>query len=267
MDMHVTYNKAPLVELVALAQWPVQALASVPPIVTGQSAAFDLWFQRLTQTLREQGFHELERLSPHDMPPIAGRPLFRYRRSNESFPIVQFGHGVFTVNAGPPSYYDWQRFRPQVEAALEALVSAKPEELALDAFSRASLRYIDLFDDELRAGLSNFAFMRDDLGVTIALPDLLLDLSDDPDQINPTLALRLPVRDDQGATLSFQVAAGRLGDRQTFDTILDITYAVERTLALTPEAVLNSLDIGYNTIHHWFETLTARFRDRMEPSH
>lgn len=268
MGKVVSYKNAPLVELIVQVQWPVQTLGvpGGPAIVTGQSAAFDIWFQRLTGVLREQGFHELERLVPHEMVVMAERPIYRYRRTDAPFPIIQFGHGIFTVNAGPPGYHSWKTFRPNVKQAIAALVKSKPDELQLDGFSRASLRYIDAFDERLRNGVSNFAFIRDDLRVSVELPEGLLELSPDLDRISPSLALRLPVKDDEGATLSFQLAAARLGNRPATDTIMDLTYTVDRTTALTPDAVLEVLQKAYEVIHGWFEQLTSTLRDRMEPS-
>lgn len=145
MESSITYRKAPLVELIVEIRWPVQTigLAGGPPIVTGQSAAFDIWFQRLTERLRAQGFHNLERLVPHDGIVLAQQPIFRYSRDDGMFPVIQLGHGVFTVNAGPPSYQSWRTFRPEVEAAVAALVETRPQEEPPAAFSRVALRYID----------------------------------------------------------------------------------------------------------------------------
>ncbi|MGB5833332.1 MAG: TIGR04255 family protein [Thiohalocapsa sp.] len=267
MDKPITYNRAPLVELIVQVQWPVQILniPGAPPIVAGHSAMFDIWFQRLTGVLRDQGFHELERLIPHDMPVLAGSPLYRYRRAGEPFPIVQFGHGIFTINAGPPNYHSWNAFRPYVDGALKALINSKPEDLNLTEFTKASLRYIDAFDDDLRRGTSNFAFIRDDLGVSITLPDGLLELTPSVDQISPTLSLRIPIQGDEGATLAFQLAAGRLGSRPAIETIMDMTYTVDRPVALTADAALAALQNGYQIIHAWFEKLTENLRNRMEP--
>jgi len=267
VEQTISYKKAPLVELIVEIQWPVQTIG-IPgglPIIGGTSAVFDLWFQKLTGALNEQGFHNLERLVPHDMPPMAHQILYRYKKTNEQFPIVQFGHGIFTVNAGPPQYQSWETFRPQVEQALKALLDNKPGDLELKALSRASLRYIDAFGEELRQGASNYAFMRDEIGVTANLPKGLLNLATDENEINPTVAFRFPVKDDENATLAFQIAAGRLGNSSSTDTLMDITYLVGREIDPTVESVLAILDKARGTIHAWFEKLTAKLHDRMEP--
>jgi uncharacterized protein (TIGR04255 family) len=264
----VTYKKAPLVELIAEVQWPVQVL-NLPgsqPIVSGRSADFDIWFQQLTNIVREQGFHELERLIPYEGSILAGKPLYRYRLASERFPIIQFGHGIFTVNAGPPNYQSWSTFRPRVEDALKALVNSKPSSVKLEGFTRASLRYIDAFDEGLRAGTSNFVFIRDDLGVRMGLPDGLLGVSPSVDEISPSVALRMPVAGDENANLAFQLAAGRVSNSQTTDTIMDMTYSVGRIIEPTSDAVLTVMQSAYETIHGWFEKLTVNLRERMEPT-
>jgi uncharacterized protein (TIGR04255 family) len=267
MDQTVTYNKAPLVELIVELQWPIATIGSTggPPIVGGQSAAFDIWFQRLTERLRAQGFHNLERLVPHDMFLLAHQPLYRYRRGDDRFPIVQLGHGIFTVNAGPPHYRSWAALRPQVAEAVAALVDTKPVDDPPAAFSRVALRYIDLFDTELRAGASNYAFIRDDLGIRIGLPEGLIELAPNVGRINPTLAVQLPIDGDENASLTFQVAAGRLGNQSSTDTVMDMRYVVNGDIPMAPAEVLTALDAAHTVIHDWFEKLTVKLRERMDP--
>ncbi|NCA71591.1 MAG: TIGR04255 family protein [Sphingobacteriia bacterium] len=267
MESSITYRKAPLVELIVEIRWPVQTigLAGGPPIVTGQSAAFDIWFQRLTERLRAQGFHNLERLVPHDGIVLAQQPIFRYSRDDGMFPVIQLGHGVFTVNAGPPSYQSWRTFRPEVEAAVAALVETRPQEEPPAAFSRVALRYIDRFGEDLRGGRSNYAFIRDDLGISLSLPEGLIELAPDEDGISPILALSLPIDGEQDASLTFQVAAGRLGNTQPTDTLMDMTYAVAGATPISTAEVLTNLDKAYEVIHGWFDKLTAKIRARMEP--
>jgi uncharacterized protein (TIGR04255 family) len=233
--------------------------------VGGRSADFDLWFQKLTDGLRAQGFHNLERLVPHDMFVLAHQPLYRYGREGERFPVVQFGHGIFTVNAGPPHYQSWESFRPQVEKALATLVHAKPPQAEVASLSLVALRYIDRFDQALRQGASNFSFIRDQLGIAIDLPHGLFDLAPHPDRIHPNLGLTLPIAGRDNASLTFQLAAGRFGDSQAVDTIMDMTYTATGDIVLAPGAILTCLDEAHGVIHRWFDRLTAGIRDRMEP--
>ncbi|MCB1849268.1 MAG: TIGR04255 family protein [Gammaproteobacteria bacterium] len=267
MSAKVTYKKAPLIELIVEIRWTVQVLGlpGGPPIVSGSSSVFDIWFHGLAGALRADGFLELERLVPHDSPVFAYQPVFRFKKPEVPFPIYQFGHGIFTINAGPPNYISWDDFRPQVESGLQALIAHKPAAANVEDFSVASLRYIDAFREELRSGMSNFAFMRDALGVTIGMPAGLLDFAESEDQITPTFALRFPLKEEDKSSLTFQLAVGRIGRAATNDTIMDTTYSVNRSLTVNTDEVLTVLDNAHDVIHGWFTRLTGQLHEKMIP--
>ena len=266
--MVVAYRKAPLIELIVQVQWQVQTLQvpGGPAIVTDSSAEFDRWFQQLTERLREEGFHELERVVPHDVPPIAGQVVYRFRRGpDQRFPVIQFGHGVFTVNAGPPDYRSWASFQPQVEKALSLLLASRPRNSKVTKFNSLSLRYLDCFNEDLRKRASNFAFIRNDLGISIHLPDGLLDMASSLDQVHPTLALRLPLKGDRNASLNFQITAGGFPGTKGWNTIMDMIYRYDDPVDLEVQSVCTFLQRGHEIVHHWFETLISGIRDRLEP--
>lgn len=196
---------------------------------------------------------------------LAQQPVYRYRRNGGAFPIVQLGHGIFSVHAGPPTYQSWSGFRTEVKQAIAALIEAKPPNVVTTTFSRVVLRYIDRFGLELRAGASNYSFIRDQLGITIDLPEGLIELAQNSDKISPIIGLNLPVAGHDNAQLTFQVAAGRLGTRATTDTIMDMGYAVTGKVPLDVNEVLERLDSAYTVIHGWFEVLIGGIRDRLEP--
>lgn len=139
---------------------------------------------------------------------------------------------------------------------MEALIDAKPSEL--QSFTNASLRYIDSFGDELRNGLSNFIFMRDELGVTVSIPQKLLEMAADESEIAPTIALKMPLATDDKATLTFQVAEGRIGSATGSNTIMDMVYAVARPVPMKSDETIQVLDRGYDVVHEWFEKLTEK---------
>lgn len=267
MSTNVTYEKAPLVELIVEVRWPVKTIPipGGPLIVNDPSAVFDLWSQQLTWALHKEGFQALERLVPHDMPAMAHQPIYRYLKPEERFPICQFGHGIFTINAGPPNYESWESFRPTVLAGLKALANAKPGESDIDAFQSTSLRYIDSFSEELRNGLPNYLFMRNELGVTISMPQKLLGMAKDESAIAPTIAFKMPLENDDNATLTFQVAEGRIGRSTDSATIMDMAYTVSGSIPMDCKETIQVLDRGHNILHEWFDTLTENIADRMKP--
>jgi uncharacterized protein (TIGR04255 family) len=268
----VTYKNTPLIELIAEIRWSVKTIgiAGGLPIVGDSTPAFDLWFRDIAEQFRKSGFHELERLVPHDAPPLVQQPVFRFKKTGTPFPIYQFGHGIFTINAGPPDYISWENFRPQVEQGLNSLIRAMPEQYKVESFSKASLRYIDAFKDDLRDGQSNYEFMRDTLGVSINLPKDLLSHAKDENEISPTFALQIPLAEDNGSVLNFQLATGRLRksddtDSIPTDTIMDMTYSMNKVLSVDSDVLLGLLDNAHGVINHWFRTLTKNLHDKMQP--
>ncbi|MGI6139109.1 MAG: TIGR04255 family protein [Candidatus Hydrogenedentales bacterium] len=93
----------------------------------------------------------------------------RFRVAANSWPLVQIGPGIFTVNSTDD--YTWQDFRPRVTAAIKKLFDAHPnvEELKI---TNLVLRYIDAVDFDFNTN-NAIDFLRDKLKVDISLPDTL----------------------------------------------------------------------------------------------
>jgi uncharacterized protein (TIGR04255 family) len=259
----ITYKNAPLVELIVEVRWSVQTQSQGGgiAIVADRSTSF----QNLSNDLRGAGYHELERLIPHEMPAMAYHPVFRFKQQNKEYPIVHLGHGIFTVNAGPPDYISWKNFRPEVEKTLEILALHKKNEEPSNLFNAVRLRYIDVFKNDLRRDLSNFNFIKDVMGVHICLPEGLLDFAANEESISPTIALKIPIKDATNANLTFQLAAGRLAQSVNTDTIMDMTYAVNCEPTADTIVLLQHLDEAHDVINWWFTRLTTKLHDRMDP--
>lgn len=260
------YQNAPLVELIVELRWHVDVSSPLggPQFVTHTSASFDQWFNRFSSKLESQGYVNLERLVPHDFPALAYQPIYRYKRKHEAaFPLIQFGHGIFTMNAGPPNYIDWEGFRPEVESGIKALVSSIPETGGINILNSASVRYIDAFGEELRNGKSGYRFMREELKASVELPVKVLELADKLDEITPTIALRFPVKDRPGHQLFLQIADGRLNN--TPATVMEMNYLVHDAIPLVASEILGILDNSRNTLHDTFEAMIDSIRDRLRP--
>jgi len=263
---NITYENAPLVELIVELRWNVNVanVPGAPPFITDKSSVFDYWFNRFSNELEGLGYNAIERLLPHDIPPVAHQPVFRYRKKRDSpFPVVQFGHGVFSVNAGPPGYVSWEKFRPEVENSVGALINTIPSD-GPSEFVFAMVRYLDAFRDTLKKGASNFSFMKNDLKVSLQLPHGVFDLAESEDEIIPTMALRFPVKGKENSQLTLQVAAGQVNKETA--TVMDMTHVVKDTIQKDVSQVLSVLDSSHDILHSVFEVMTSQIKDRMGPS-
>lgn len=271
MNQVTTYHDAPLIELIVELRWSVETNSppglppGAPPFVSNTSATFDRWFNTFSTRLEELGYHNIERLVPHDFPPTIYQPIFRYRKKRGMpFPVIQFGHGIFTINAGPPDYISWNLFRPEVESGIKALIESKPKtDDSPGKFISANVRYIDAFRAGLRADLSNFKFMRDDLQSCIQLPTGILDLAESEDLITPTMVVRFPLKDREHSILTLQIAAGQANKEPA--TVMEMTCNTRKAIQMSTASALEILDESRDVLHSVFEIMTKKIHERMKP--
>ncbi|MCA9442138.1 MAG: TIGR04255 family protein [Candidatus Omnitrophica bacterium] len=97
----------------------------------------------------------------------------RFRVEKDSWPLVQLGPGILTVNE--TEGYTWDEFKPRCEAAVNLLYESHPQK---EDFSveEITLRYIDAV--EVNFGQTSVLdVLREKLKTTISLPESLFDNS------------------------------------------------------------------------------------------
>lgn len=163
------YESPPLVEVIAEIHWHIEKLSTVPG--GGLDPQFAALMAGLEKVLPEAGFGTIERLVPAELPIelLADKPVVRFWRAANQWPLFQVGPGVMTVNIVPP-YEGWNQFKPNVQLGLDVLRKHYPVAEKLLHVERAELRYIDGFTK--RHGFTTYEqFVRDNLAIRISLPD------------------------------------------------------------------------------------------------
>lgn len=263
--MSKVYDKFPLLELIAQVQWQVSHNNLTPD--------FDLWFARLTTELSSIGYDLVERLSPVGAPSMPHQPLFRFRKSkniNEVFPMVQFGPGIFSVHAGPPSYSAWDNFRPTVSDAINCLIKSGDVE-STNKFIQISLRYIDLFDKDWRGNKSSYKFIRDDLDIGLKLPFDFESYSQSIDTIKPSFSINFPLKGDPKSQMVFSVVTGSAGPpniggetpKTLDDSIMDLSCVTSGPVERNISEVLSVLDNSHDVLHDWFTKIIKKIEPTM----
>ena len=182
--MTLSFNNAPLVELIAELRWnqlPQMGAVPAPPAPQGiqQPTMFVLghnaveeFLMRVGGEVYQRGYRLAERLVPPGFPIMPSQAVCRYRSSdaNKASTMYQAGFGTFTVNAVPP-YKSWEEFAPVVAGGVDALLAARQPEGNLPQFLSVSLRYIDAFRETLTEGHDVSSFLSDVLGFTVGLPE------------------------------------------------------------------------------------------------
>lgn len=265
--MSVTYNKAPLVELIAELRWgpstdTAQADSQTIVVALPQSKDEEI-FMQFGAEMSAVGYGRFERVIPPGFPTPHGQVAFRCRPTSpqQKAPLFQLGLGVFTANALPP-YKSWDEFQPIVRTGIDCLFKAydmatveKPE------FRIALIRYVDAFKSDLTGDRDMRTFLRDILGIEIRLPDPISSAAADQNAIKPSLQLAIPTTVGQ---LNLKLADGKIGNDQA--VIMDMSVIVQREIGANADAAIAALGDGRRIIHDLFRGLTASIHDAMEPT-
>jgi len=127
---------APLLEVIFEIKWDISKKSD---IIDFQYLHGDLY-----SNLKEK-FPHRENLIPPEIPldAVKGLPVFRYREERESYPLVQIGPGVITVNTIDSSYY-WNKFSDEINNTINIFsnIYNNYDKLSLSPI----LTYIDFFE-------------------------------------------------------------------------------------------------------------------------
>jgi len=266
--MSLTFSKPPLVEIVVELRWiptkAVEGQQTLTPTVSIpflQSSKLDEFFLRIGVQLHQYGYTVVERLMPPGFA-VSQQPVYRYRKGIDPAPVLfQAGDGIFSIHAVPP-YHSWEGFQPVVEQGLKALLEAREDSQKQVPFGRVSLRYIDAFTEELRAGLSAPDFISKVLGVSVGMPPVLVHLL--KQGASPQLGLQIGIPSAGGTLLSLNLGEASVNGKPA--VVMDTTLA--RTEETAPELghIRDVLLSGYQIMHTLFLDLTRPIHELMKPS-
>lgn len=95
----------------------------------------------------------------------------RFRASPGSWPLLQVGPGIFTIN--DTSSYTWSDFQPRCERAVTTLIDSYPAPHDFH-LQQIILRYIDALSFDFTKD-NALQFLHDKMKTTLALPNSLFD--------------------------------------------------------------------------------------------
>jgi uncharacterized protein (TIGR04255 family) len=156
----------PLVEAILEVRWKLQRGALGALIDPHYKLLLGRAFDRM-----RGDYPEHEELPSASLPDeLVGHVVqHRFRAAANSWPLVQMGPGIFTVNS--TADYKWEDFRPRVLSAIKQLYEAHPKVGDLE-ITNLVLRYIDAVDYDY-TGDSVLEFLQDKLKLRMSLPDSL----------------------------------------------------------------------------------------------
>jgi len=174
----------------------------------------------------------------------------RFRAGQEQWPVTQLGPGVLTVNE--TAGYTWATFKPRLSAAIDALFSAYPTDVAELKPARVQLKYINAipYDPESDNLVSLLA---DSLHTGITVDERLFEDEAVSKPLDVNLTISYPLKHPRGVGRLMLATGTREGEPSVIWQIL-VRSADEEPLS-EPESIKGWLDAAHNVVKHWFATL------------
>lgn len=266
--MSVTYKNPPLVELIAEVRWgPVGDTAAMGPKSLRISLPHPLdedIFMHYGVVIAQKGYGRFERLIPPGTPVPMTTAACRFRPTDttQQSPLFQVGKGVFTANALPPNYQDWDTFKPVVRLGLESLFEAYTRAgQPAPQISEVLLRYINVFSSELTGGRELTEFLAEVMGIKLSVPTSISSLTKAGTSVQQVIQLEQQI--DLGL-LSLTIGPAVKANETA--VLLDTSILVQREIGADIDAALNALTEARQVNHELFRALAKPLHNLMGPT-
>ncbi len=164
------YTSPPLIEVISEVRWETTPVAAIPG--ASIDPHFPVFNKKFSDRVKKNGFEFVKRVVPQEIPIeyTGGSPIFRYRKTKNSWPLYQTGPGLFTANIVPP-YNGWKEFKKYLDEGVTHLYSSYPLPQEYLRIKRLELRYMDGFLPTHGPIKRYPEFLEDYLGIQLRMPN------------------------------------------------------------------------------------------------
>jgi uncharacterized protein (TIGR04255 family) len=178
----------PLVEAIYELRWELQ---TDPQTGRVRDVAYPMMYGRLYEKFKEE-FPLIEDLPSVQAHPGATPFIVRHRmRKDNSWPLMQIGPGIVTINEG--TGYSWSQFRHLILRVMDAIVDLYPKKTFPLNFVKSEIRYINAISFDIQRE-DALAYLADKLHLKIEVDQQLFETNrmlDKPNAVNLNLAYAL----------------------------------------------------------------------------
>ena len=255
------YANPPLVEVVAEVHWAIKSLDSSPGLAIDPH--FDAFHPAFATHIKEHGYAVHEQLRPDAAPMefFGHQVTSRYRAKDGSWPCVQIGPGVLTVNMVPP-YDGWKSFRANVEVALDVLYRAYPIAERYLTIETIQLRYIDAFSSKHLYDGHFGRFIREHLQISLSVPPEITVHASDVDDVVALVDLRLPLKAPVGGVGVIKIGPGNVNQQSVVVAQISVAVAPPRKAPQESQGILRWMDESHNVVRGWFANIVSKELER-----
>ena len=251
IDFHfpknINLNSPPLTEAWLEVRWQLEA-TETPNFAVDRKFPFALG---LFRSKVKNEFGNVTPLEPSRFPQemVPHSVHYRFTPIGESWPMLQLGPGVASVNFTNP--YTWEVFKTRALYLREQLNYAYENEIQV---SSLALRYRNAFEFDYESD-DIFNYLQKSLNITIAVPKYISNTITRvswPQHLNTSLGYALKKPTGQGA---IRIATGRKTDTQKPVIVLELeVISIEDSPHYwsTDEGFANWLEDAHDITHEWF---------------
>ncbi len=229
--------KAPLLEVIFEIKWDI---VSNNDIVDFQYLHGDLY------SIIKETFPYRENLIPSDIPfeLVKGTPVYRFRKIENGYPLIQIGPGLLTINTIDNIYF-WEDFKTGIESVFNAFFKVFPKSKGLKL--TPVLTYIDFF--KINPDFQNaIEFINSNLHLNIH-QDFLEDQDTNIKDINVTFNYQI-----NKDTLSLNLRNGSIKDNK--DGLVLQTKIIGENNIYTSDNLSNWLNETHDFSSSMFKKIT-----------
>ena len=261
-SLDIQLASKPLNEAWLELQWRTADLPALPPapVPVGIVDSNFQWALSSFYNSIKADYPVREQLPASQMPfdLVPHSIMYRFRKSAQGWPLVQFGPGIATINFTQAEYTSWAVFRAAMEYLRESVNAAyagTPLHL-----TQIILRYRDIFPFDHRINnISNY--MREMLNVEISWPEPIPGNAAQrtaPSDLTLSLGFRMNTPEAKG---SLRLGSAMQEVAPSNETPILLAEFEMRGLNVDPELLSHSdhylawLDSAHLVIHDWFFAL------------
>ena len=245
-------KKAPLVEVIFELRWGQQTRTEHGVSVDfdpAEQAFLPGEFKRIAE---ENDFREVEALAKPGQMMMPYQAAHRFRKSKDTWPCLQIGMGILTVNQVNEGY-EWESFRESAQLGLTMLEQAHPHSVKELPGKALVLRYLDGF--LLPDGEQSFVkFMSDNLAIRLQFPNSLLESEHFEGVVHtPEFAFTLMAPELKGK-LVCRLQSGQKEGKDAFVANTAVASSGEEVAGLAREEMMDWLEKAHTIQHEFFQS-------------
>lgn len=234
----------PLIEAIFELRWELEEKAN--------GSLYDPYTKILPGKLLakiESEYPFYEELPTAEMPDeiLAYIVKYRFRKDKTSWPLVQLGSGIITLN--DTENYEWGVFFEKITQLIESFLEVHPKKNDL-IFNEISLRYVDALPFNFERD-NVLEFLKDNLNIVSEIPNGLLEdlgISNYPQSVN--LYYSFPLSKPIG-NLNVRFGRGKTNDQDSlvWETVVELNDLEQIG---DKDSILKWVEEAHTLTHNWF---------------